>query len=291
VTDITPVHATERLIIRRGSFFAEMSVDSYEPDQHQATVFCLHDYLGNSRDFRQLGAVLAAHRYRVVCPDMFGRGDSAYLDDPKLYLPATLLFALMAVMQRFADRRIIIVGKGWGALLALLLNVKLTFDLERLIIADAPLLNSSQGDRLSETAQIEFDTLDEARHSILASSEFAGIPEPTASALAEGRVRRSEGGRFALRLDPALVHRLTRLRDRDRSVNAVGLLERVKSSVLYLSADMLSEHERRILRAAMVSPLSALADGLAPGGRVHFNFAHQQLLVLGFLESRLISGD
>src|SRR5687767_4838516 len=99
-----PVRASERFIVRRGTKFAEMSVDTYEPAQHEATVFCLHDYLGNSRDFRQLGAFLSAHNYRVVCPDMFGRGDSAYLDEPQQYRMETHLFGLMAVMQRFADQ-------------------------------------------------------------------------------------------------------------------------------------------------------------------------------------------
>jgi pimeloyl-ACP methyl ester carboxylesterase len=287
----TAERATERLVIRRGSFFAEMSVDSYEPEQPRATVFCLHDYLGNSRDFRQLGTFLAAHQYRVVCPDMFGRGDSAYLADPKLYRTGTYLFALMAVMQRFADHRIIVVAKGWGALLALLLNAGVSFDLERLIVADVPLAWSIQASRLPDPDQLEFATLEQARNSILASGELAGLSEPAASALAEGRVRRTEGGRFALRFDPVLIERLRLRRDTDRSLDTVRLLARIKSSLLLLSAGVLPDEDRRTFRAALINPLGAVADGLAPGARVHFNSAHQQLLVLGYLESRMVAGD
>jgi pimeloyl-ACP methyl ester carboxylesterase len=245
-------------------------------------------YLGNSQDFRQLGTFLAAHQYRVVCPDMFGRGDSAYLDDPALYRSGTFLFALMAVMQRFADRRIMIVAKGWGALLALQLCTKMSFDLERLIIADVPLVSSVRWDQLPEADQLEFATLDEARKSILASPELVGIPEPTGSAMAEGRIRQTEGGRFALRFDPALINRLEPFRG--RSLNTARLLAGVKASLLHLSGDILSDEDRRTLHAVM-NPHGAVADGLAPGARVHFNSAHQQLLVLGFLESRLIAGD
>ncbi len=281
------VHASERLVIRRGTSFAEMSVDTYEPQQPRATIFCLHDYLGNSQDFRQLGTFLAAHQYRVICPDMFGRGDSAYLSDSKLYRSGTYLFALMAVMQRFADRRIVIVAKGWGALLALQLCTKVSFDLERLIVADVPLVSSVNWNQLPEADQLEFATSDEARQSVLASTELAGIPEPAASALAEGRVRQTEAGRFALRFDPVLINRLERLRG--LSLNTARLLAGVKASLLHLSGDRLPDEDRRTLRAVM-NPLSTIVDGLAPGARVHFSSAHQQLLVLGFLESRLTAG-
>jgi pimeloyl-ACP methyl ester carboxylesterase len=288
MTNPAPVHASERLIIRRGTSFAELSVDTYEPEQPRATIFCLHDYLGNSQDFRQLGAFLAAHQYRVICPDMFGRGDSAYLSDPTLYKSGTFLFSMMAVMQRFADRRIIIIAKGWGALLALMLCSKMTFELERLIVADVPLVSSVDWDQLPPTNQLDFATLDEARQSVLASTELAEMPEPAASAMAEGRVRQTEAGRFALRFDPVLIKRLERLRG--LSVNTARLIAGVKASVLHLSGDRLPDEDRKTLRAVM-DPRSALADGLAPGGRVHFSSAHQQLLVLGFLESRQLAGD
>jgi pimeloyl-ACP methyl ester carboxylesterase len=288
MTDHPPVHSSERLIVRRGTDFAELSVDTYEPGQPRATIFCLHDYLGNSRDFRQLGMFLAAHQYRVVCPDMFGRGDSAYLTDPTHYHSGTFLFAMMAVLQRFADRRIIIVAKGWGALLALHLCAKKSFDLERLIVADVSLVSSVSWDELPTMDQLEFATLDEARHSVLTSPELAGIPEPTASAMAEGRIRQTEGGRFALRFDPALINRLERFRD--RSLDTTRLFAGVNASLLHLSADKLPDEDRRTLRAAL-NPLSTIVDGLAPGARVHFSSAHQQLLVLGFLKSRLSAGD
>jgi pimeloyl-ACP methyl ester carboxylesterase len=288
MTNHAPVHSSERLIVRRGTSFAEMSVDTYEPEQPRATIFCLHDYLGNSQDFRQLGTFLAAHQYRVVCPDMFGRGDSAYLSDATLYRPDTFLFALMSAMQRFEDRRLLIVAKGWGALLALHLCTKMTFDLERLIVADVPLVSSVGWDQLPAADQLEFATLDDARQSLLASSELVGIPEPTASAIAEGRIRQTESGRFALRFDPALLNRLERFRG--RSLDTVRLLAGVNASVLHLSSEKLADEDRGALRAVM-NPLSTIVDGLAPGARIHFSSAHQQLLVLGFLKSRLSAGD
>ncbi len=289
MTSTVATHARERLVVRVGTTFAEMSVDTYVPARHRATVFCLHDFFGNSQDFRQLGTFLMGHHYRVVCPDMLGRGDSAYLSNPFHYRPAAYLFTLMAVMQKFADRRIVIIAKGWGALLALLLNAKTSFDLDRLVVSDLRATWSVPNEALPSADQLEFATLEQARSNVLASHDLARVPEPAASALADGRVRQTENGTFVLRFDPALIGQLGRYKE--QSLDSTKLLARVKSPVLYTSADALSEQEIRTYRTAMINPRSAIADGLAPGARVHFNSAHQQLLVLGFLKSRLTVGE
>jgi pimeloyl-ACP methyl ester carboxylesterase len=48
------------------------------------TVLCLHGLTRNGRDFDRLAEALASD-FRVICPDMAGRGRSAWLDDPMLY--------------------------------------------------------------------------------------------------------------------------------------------------------------------------------------------------------------
>ncbi|MBI1943477.1 MAG: alpha/beta fold hydrolase, partial [Betaproteobacteria bacterium] len=45
---------------------------------------CVHGLTRCARDFDSLAAALS-DRYRVVCPDVAGRGDSAWLPDPMLY--------------------------------------------------------------------------------------------------------------------------------------------------------------------------------------------------------------
>ncbi|WP_299642641.1 alpha/beta hydrolase [Devosia sp.] len=271
-------------MLRSGGGFIEMSVDTYEPAQAAATIFCLHDYWGNSRDFRQLAGFLVAHQYRVVCPDLPGRGDSAYLADAAQYRPHTFLIALMALIQRFKRGPTIIIGKGWGALVALLLNVRMTLDLDRLIATDVPLNWTVDEDRLPSADALEFATLEQARQSVLGSPELANLPEPAASALVDGRVRQTTGGRYALRFDPVLVGQLRRVQQ--RSLDTTRLFARIRSPLLYLSANPLPQGERNRLQAALANPQSAIAESLSPGGQIHFNSAHQQLLVLGFLQNR-----
>ena len=47
-------------------------------------VICVHGLARCARDFDNLARALAG-RYRVICPDVAGRGDSDWLADPMLY--------------------------------------------------------------------------------------------------------------------------------------------------------------------------------------------------------------
>ena len=50
-------------------------------------ILCFHGLTRNARDFEALAGRLAGE-WRVLCPDMRGRGDSDYARDPMTYTPA-----------------------------------------------------------------------------------------------------------------------------------------------------------------------------------------------------------
>jgi pimeloyl-ACP methyl ester carboxylesterase len=52
--------------------------------RNRDVVVCVHGLTRNGRDFDELARALCG-RYRVVCPDVAGRGDSDRLADPRLY--------------------------------------------------------------------------------------------------------------------------------------------------------------------------------------------------------------
>ena len=60
-------------------------------------VVCVHGLTRNGRDFDTLAAALA-DRFRILCPDMPGRGDSDWLRDPNDYAFPTYLTALTAML-------------------------------------------------------------------------------------------------------------------------------------------------------------------------------------------------
>src|SRR5438445_2755926 len=83
-------------------------------------VLCVHGLTRNGRDFDELAQALVS-RYRIVCPDMPGRGESEWLRDPADYVFPTYLTTLTAVIARLDATRLHWVGTSMGGLLGIAL--------------------------------------------------------------------------------------------------------------------------------------------------------------------------
>src|SRR5262249_22725869 len=59
------------------------------------TLLCVHGLTRCARDFDFLAPEMARHGYRVVCPDVAGRGDSDWLKIPMEYTVATYAFDMV----------------------------------------------------------------------------------------------------------------------------------------------------------------------------------------------------
>ena len=83
-------------------------------------VLCLPGLTRNSRDFERLAPHLAAH-FRVICPDLRGRGLSAWDPSWHNYHPSTYIDDLSALLRGLAITRVAIIGTSLGGLLAMML--------------------------------------------------------------------------------------------------------------------------------------------------------------------------
>lgn len=83
-------------------------------------VICLPGLTRNSRDFEVLAPHLAC-RYRVLCPDLRGRGCSERDSSCQTYQPATYLTDVLALLKSLAILRVAIIGTSLGGLLAMML--------------------------------------------------------------------------------------------------------------------------------------------------------------------------
>ena len=82
------------------------------------TVVCVHGLTRNGRDFDALAARLS-RRYRVICPDMAGRGRSDRLSNSALYNLAQYLSDCVALVARLDVERIGWVGTSMGGLIGM----------------------------------------------------------------------------------------------------------------------------------------------------------------------------
>ncbi|HEX8756004.1 MAG TPA: alpha/beta hydrolase [Steroidobacteraceae bacterium] len=91
------------------------------PLPQRLTVLCLPGLTRNSRDFEALAPHLAA-RYRVVCPDLRGRGFSARDPQWRNYHPGTYIADLQRLLQALDIERVAIIGTSLGGLLGMMLG-------------------------------------------------------------------------------------------------------------------------------------------------------------------------
>lgn len=81
-------------------------------------VVCVHGLTRQGRDFDTLARALAAD-YRVVCPDVAGRGRSDWLADPAGYQVPAYVADMVALLARIGAPQVDWVGTSMGGLIGL----------------------------------------------------------------------------------------------------------------------------------------------------------------------------
>src|SRR5688572_4499675 len=86
----------------------------------EGTVLCVHGLTRNGRDFDALAARLS-ERWRVVCPDMAGRGRSDRLADPMLYQLPQYVADCITLIARLDVEKLAWIGTSMGGLIGMAL--------------------------------------------------------------------------------------------------------------------------------------------------------------------------
>lgn len=95
----------------------------YPGDASKPPILCLPGLTRNARDFEDVAARLAGN-WRVICPEMRGRGDSDYARDPSTYQPLQYLDDVEALLEQEGISRFVSLGTSLGGLLTILLAGK-----------------------------------------------------------------------------------------------------------------------------------------------------------------------
>ena len=98
-------------------------------------VVCVHGLSRQGRDFDTLARDLSAD-YRVVCPDMVGRGQSDWLIDPMGYGIAQYVADMVALVARLNVAQIDWVGTSMGGLIGMMLASLPNTPVRRLVLND-----------------------------------------------------------------------------------------------------------------------------------------------------------
>jgi len=125
---------------------------------------CVHGLTRVSNDFDALARAMS-DRYRVVCPDVVGRGRSDRLRDPASYQVPTYVADMVTLLARLDAQTVHWFGTSMGALIGMILASLPDTPITRMVLNDAgPVLEARAitriGSYVGETPR--FATLDDA---------------------------------------------------------------------------------------------------------------------------------
>src|SRR4051812_24596467 len=100
--------------------FTRLAWAEWGPDEPTRTVVCVHGLTRNGRDFDVLAQSLAAEGWRVVAPDVPGRGRSDKVR-PQDYTYPVYMGAMAALIGRLGVDSVDWVGTSMGGLIGMML--------------------------------------------------------------------------------------------------------------------------------------------------------------------------
>jgi len=168
---------------------------------------CAHGLTRNGRDFDDLARAMAAD-YRVICPDVVGRGRSDWLRDSAHYVFPQYVADLMVLLARLDVDRVHWLGTSMGGLLGMWIASQDDSPISRLVLNDVgPLIPVASlqliGDYVGRAPK--FATYEDAEKYVrLVSEPFGHLTDAQWRHLTEYSLQRADDGRLEMRYDPAI---------------------------------------------------------------------------------------
>src|SRR5690349_9786642 len=97
--------------------FHQIAYTEWGDPNSNRVVLCVHGLTRQGRDFDPLAAVLARQGYRVVCPDLVGRGRSGWLRDVDDYALPQYVVDMTMLIARLGVHEVDWVGTSLGGLI------------------------------------------------------------------------------------------------------------------------------------------------------------------------------
>lgn len=166
---------------------------------------CVHGLTRCARDFDNFARAMS-DCYRVVCPDVAGRGDSDWLADPMAYAIPQYVSDMVTLIARLDAEQVDWVGTSMGGVIGMGLAAQPQTPIRKLVLNDAgPVISKVSLERIAAYVGIApvFPDIDAAIHYIRAvSATFGPHTDSEWRFLTEVVVRRQADGTYRMHYDP-----------------------------------------------------------------------------------------
>ena len=169
---------------------------------------CVHGLSRCGRDFDALARALAGD-YRVVCPDIPGRGRSGWLKDPMDYQLRTYVADMVTLLARMDADCVHWVGTSMGAMIGMALASLAQTPVQRLVLNElGPAVAAASlariGEYLGKAPQFP-DFAAAVQYIRAVSAPFGAHSDAEWSTLTEHVTRRQVDGSYRMHYDPAIA--------------------------------------------------------------------------------------
>nr|WP_315472937.1 alpha/beta hydrolase [uncultured Undibacterium sp.] len=141
-----------------------MSYKEWGDPQNAKVLICVHGVTRVADDFDMLAQALETE-YRIICPDVVGRGQSGRLPNPQLYQIPQYVSDMVTLLARANAETVDWFGTSMGGLIGMVLASMKNSPLRKLVLNDVgPSLNFDGLKRIGDSIaqDVRFDTFEEA---------------------------------------------------------------------------------------------------------------------------------
>ena len=207
--------------------------------RNDKVLVCVHALTRCARDFDALARTLA-ERYRVVCPDVAGLGDSDWLADPMLYVYPQYVADAVTLIARLDVEAVHWVGTSMGGLIGMMLAADRNTPVTKLVLNEmGPVISKASLERIASYVGLAptFPDLDAAEKYVrTVSAPFGPHSDAEWRFLTEVVVRRQDDGSYRMHYDPRLAEAF-RAQMPDKDLELWPVYESVRCPTLVLRGE------------------------------------------------------
>lgn len=187
--------------------FFRMAYTEWGDPANSRVLLCVHGLTRNGRDFDRIAQALAG-RWRVVCPDMPGRGESDWLEDKRDYAVPVYAGAIAALIAHLGVEQVDWLGTSMGGIIGMHIAALPRSPIRSLIVNDVgPFLPAAAIERIAaQLGESRFDSLDAVEERLRTRyASFGALTDEDWRHLAEISARPTGDGGFRMHYDPGIA--------------------------------------------------------------------------------------
>lgn len=188
----------------------KLAYTSWGDDLNGQVLLCVHGLSRNSRDFDFLAKSLA-DKYRIICIDVAGRGNSDWLQDKKRYNYRTYVADVLLLLKSLKINIVDWVGTSMGGIMGMMVAAQRPDLINKMVLNDIGSLISGEAlDKIFKyvSQNLQFDSFGAACDNLKSRMATFGVSEDEHWQHILKHTIQERDGKYTYRYDPKIVQKL-----------------------------------------------------------------------------------